>query len=490
MLSESLSGLKTLSIGWYFGRFDRLNREADGFDSVPTTFSTWMQKVCSMRPRAVLLAVLLLVSSVAGAASLPGLAASPPDSDSVSSTLDVAQNRTLTNVLTLTQSSVERTNFTQPGPNASAALSVRDTRLSRQLNAERTETKLAAFDSAAEKQAYVRRALTEVEIRTSELRQEEREAFRRHSTGELSSTELVIQLARIDTAAEQLSQNASRLGRAAERIEGFSVQTRVDAVKLNLRTLQGPVRDHAADVVRGTDAPSRIYASTTADGVVLTTIAQDTYVREVYDGSRRIASSDSQITREDIEPLMRQSYPGLMKRGDLQARSARESDIWVTEIPYRRGNLTALVDKDSPGRVFKEEQHLRLNRTPPTQQLNSSRVGLQLSVYPSYSGGPMLVTVENARTGDPVRADVSLITPPQSNTEPVQVGTTNSSGALWVVSPRENFTVQAIKVGTQSVVDMRVDPVEPRQVGVENNSTGDDSESVSTSLAAPPARDR
>jgi hypothetical protein len=442
-----------------------------------------MQKVALMRPRSVLLAALLLVSSVAGAASLPGLAASTPDV-AVTSSVELAQNRTQTNVLTLTESNVQRTNFTQPGSNASAALAIRETRLSRQLNAERTEAKLAELDTDAERQAYIRRALTEVEIRTSELRQEERTAFREHSTGERSTTALASDLARIDTAAAQLSQNASRLAAAAEEIEGFTVQSRVGAVRLELRTLQGPVRGHVADVLRGGAEPSRIYVNTAADGVVLTSITDDTYVREVYDGSRRLTTSDSQITIEDIEPLMLDSYPVLMKRGgNLQATSVRESDIWLTKVPYRRGNLTAFIDKDVPGSVFKEEQTYRLNRTPPTEQLNSSRVGLQLSVYPSYPGGPMLVTVENARTGDPVRADVSLISPPRSNSEPVQVGTTNNSGALWVVSPKENFTVQAIKVGTQSVVDMRVEPVEPDPVSRENNSNS--TAGGSASLAAP-----
>lgn len=458
-----------------------------------------MQKVALMRPRAVLLAVLLLVSSVTGTAALPGLAASPTDADDVvtdgapddvSSTV-VAQNRTQTNVLTLTESDVRRTNFSQPGPNASAALAVRDTRLSRQLSSERTETRLAALETDAEKQAYIRRALTEVEIRTSELRQQERDAFVRHSTGGLSTTGLVVQLARIHTASEQLSQNATRLGRAAEEIDGFSVQTRIDAIQLELRTLRGPVRDHANGVLRGEAPPSRMYVETTTTGVSLSTIADDTYVREVYDGSRRVPTSNSQLTPEEVDALVRESYPSLWERWDSQGGSARESDVWVSTIQYRRGNLDAFIDKDKPGSVFKEQRTLRLNRTPPTQRLNSSRVGLRLSVYPSHPGGPMLVTVENARTGEPVRADVSLITPPQSNSEPVQVGTTNSTGALWVVSPEENFTVQAIKVGTQSVVDMRVEPTEPRRVGEANNSTTGSGEtaSVSASLAGPPARD-
>ncbi|WP_049893681.1 DUF7096 domain-containing protein [Halogranum rubrum] len=424
-----------------------------------------------MRPRSVLFAVFLLVSSGVGAASLPGLAASSPDSDALSSTADIAQNRTQTNVLTLTQSSVQRTNFTQSSANASAALTIRDTRISRQLNTKRTETTLDSVDVESERQAYIRRALTEVEIRTSELRQEEREAFRRHSTGELSTTGLTVQLARIDTASEQLAQNVTRLNDAAEDIEGFSVQTRVDAIQLELQTLRGPMRDHTAEAVRGEIPPSRVYASTTADGVVLTTISDDTYVREVYDGSRRVPTSNAQLTPEEIDTLVRQSYPTLWERWGSSGGSARESDVWITEIPYRRGKLTAFIDKDTPGRVFKEAQTLRLNRTPPTAQLNATRVGLRLTVHPSYPGGPMLIKVENARTGDPVRADVSIISPPQSNTDPVPIGTTNSSGALWAVSPQENFTVQAIKVDTQSVVDMRVQPVEPNRVGAPNGSS-------------------
>lgn len=442
-----------------------------------------------MIPRAVVLTVVLL-SSVAGAVSLPGLAASPSSVDATAlstvdgvSTVDVAKNRTQPKVLTLTESTPQRTNFTQPGANLSAALEIRDTRLSRQLSTGRTEQALAALETDAERQAYVRRALTEVEIRTSELQQEQRAAFSRHSTGQLSSAGLAIQLARIDTAAEQLSANASRLGEATESIDGFSVQTRIDAIQLELQTLQGPMREHTGDAVRGAVDPTRIYISTTADGVSFSTITGDTYVREVYDGSQRIPPSNSQLTPSESDALIKQSYPAYRV---YQQVSVRESDIWLSTMPSRRTNLTAFLDKDSPGRVFKEDRTTFLNRTPPTVPTNTTRARLRLTVYPSYPGGPMLVTVENSLTGEPVRADVSLITPPQSNTEPVKVGTTNSTGALWTVSPKKNFTVQANKIGTQSFVDIRIAPIEPNRVGSSNNATGDGSRSAARSFASLP----
>lgn len=436
-----------------------------------------------MRPFPVLFAVLVLTASVAGTAGLPGLALASTESDDVSSTVDVAQNRTQTNVLTLAPSDIERTNFTHPTSNVSAALSLRDTRLSRQLNAERTDAKLAELETDAEKQAYIRRALTEVEIRMSELKQEEKTAFRRHSTGELSTTELATSLARIDTAARELSQNATQLADAGERIEGFSVQTRVDIITLELRTLQGPVRNAVARAIRAEQEPMRVYASTTPEGVVLTTMTDGTYVREVYDSSHRLSEADSQITLDEVKPLMEQSYPTLMQRVDFtRSDTVRGSDIFVTEVPYRRGGLTAYIDKTEPGSVFKEEQTLVLNRTPPTEPVNTTRVGLRLTVYPSYPGGPMLIRVTDAETGDPVRADVSLISAPQSNNRPVEVGVTNETGAVWALSPDDTFTVQAIKSGTQSVVDIRIDPVDPDTVHTGEGGTGNQS------AVAPPGR--
>lgn len=438
------------------------------------------QNDCLMRPFPVLLAVLVLVSSVAGTAGIPGLALASTQPDEISSTAEVAQNRTQTNVLTLAPSDVQRTNFTRSSSNASAALSLRDTRLSRQLNAERADAQLATLESDSEKQAYIRRALTEVEIRISELQQEEQEAFRRHSTGELSTTELVTTLARIDTAAGELSQNATQLAEAGERIDEFSVQTRVDIITLELRTLQGPVREDVAEAIRAENRPIRVYTSTTAEGVVLTTITDGTYVREVYDSSHRLTEANSQITLDDVKPLMEESYPVLMQRVDFtRSDTVRGSDIFVSEVPYHRGSLTAYIDKTDPGSVFKEEQTLILNRTPPTQPINETRVGLRLTVYPSYPGGPMLVRVTDVRTGDPVRADVSLIGTPQSSNRPVEIGPTNETGAIWAISPDEPFTVQAIKTGTQSVVDIRVDPVDPDVVHPNN---GTDNE---TAVASP-----
>ncbi|WP_143423152.1 DUF7096 domain-containing protein [Halegenticoccus soli] len=459
-----------------------------------------------MRLLPVLVVGLLLASSAAGAALSPdGGAGSGYGAESVqvhrlgpSATTGAevetvsgsASSDNMTSVLTLDAGAVERTNFSRPNANLSAALSLREDRLNNRFGALRTRTELNATADEQRRKAIIQRAMTEVEIRADELRAAEQEALRRHGAGQLSTADLLVTLARIDATAEQLSANATMLKAEAEDIAEFDVDRRADIVRIELRALQGPIRDRVGDVLRGDGPPTRIYVETGDDALVLSTIVDGEYVREAYDRTRRPQDAQRRIDIAELEDVMERHYPDLMRRGSFSTSSTQSqaSDVFVGEVSYRRGQLTAFVHRGNDGTVFKEEQRIALNRTPPVRPLNRTRANLDLTVYPSYPGGPMKVQLNESRTGDPVSTGISVYRPNRRSV-PDSVGRTDADGTLWMISPRGNFSVQAIR--DPSVVSVQVVPLEPNRVvnetenGTENGTDAGDSLRVEP--VAPPA---
>ncbi|WP_129114381.1 DUF7096 domain-containing protein [Halegenticoccus tardaugens] len=420
------------------------------------------------------LTVTLVLSSVAGAAvpadggavhRVDGAPDSPPRS------ISTPPNET--NVLMLDADAVNRTNYSQPRANLSAALVLRNERLDNRFGTLRTEEELGEIDDEQRRKAHIQRTMTEVEIRTDELRSAEREALRRHGEGEIGTTELLIRLARIDAAADQLAANVTSLQRAGADIEDFDVDRRSKVARIELRTLRGPVRDEVGDVIRGDAPATRIYVETADDGFVISTITDDEYVREAYDGTRRPDDPNRRIDIDELEAVMEEHYPSFMDRGSFRTSSpqSQSSDVFIGEVSSRRTHLTAFVDRGDSGTVFKEEQRVALNRTPEAEPVSETQDGLDLEVYPSYPGGPMKIQLNDSETGDPVRANVTA-----SSAD--VIGRTNEAGSLWVVAPRENVTIRAIKIapGINSVVSAEVTPAVPREATNESENGSDDAE--------------
>ncbi len=417
----------------------------------------------AMRTLAVLLVALFVAT--------PVLAATSNSSSHPTASNDSGQQ--LTNVLTLSPKTVKQTNTTVSTSNMSATLSLGTDRVGRQLAIESKRAQLNQIHDPQKKRAAIKRSVVEVSIATDNLKSREKEAFKLHNEGRLSTKGLLVRLARIDATAKRLSANATMLGQEASNFDDFSqTQNRIGVIRTQLRTLRGPVRHHVARVIAGDAPPTRIYVSTANDGVLLSTIINGTYVREVYDGSRRTTNSDSKIPISQLQAIIQKDYPTLWSRGSggfSSSDQVQASYIFVAELTYGRGNLTAFVDRRGNGNVFEETQSRSLDRAPPTKPMTDTEANLKLTVSPSYPGGPMLVSLENARTGAPVQANVTFTT---GGSRTHLIGRTNVNGQLWTVMPNGSVTVRAIHRNIH-VVSVRAKPVATPTVGSDsgNNST-------------------
>ncbi|WP_155120498.1 DUF7096 domain-containing protein [Haloprofundus marisrubri] len=421
-------------------------------------------------------ALLLLLSSVAGV-----VVAAPPAVESTSALATdsepaLAEIDNETSVLTLSDDE-DVAAFGAPSANLSASLSVRDTRIQSELRTRTTAQRLAAINDESERRRAVLRTLTELEIRADDLRAEERAALAAHTDGEISASQLLVQLAHVHTEAAELRSNATMLARTANEIDGLSIDGRVGSVRLELQTMRGPIRERAADALRGGVAPTRTYVQTTDDGVVLSMVDDGVYVREVYDASKRTTGASGRITVGELPEVIERAYPVIMQRGEFNSPTGvQASNIFVGKVRYMGGDLTAYVDRSNDGQVFREVQRIRLDEAYVAQSTNSTRSGLELRVNPTYAGGPLRIELVNAATGDPVQGNIS-VGRPDSNEQPTYLGRTNANGVLWTTAPGDEFVVQAIR--GNSFVSVELTPEDPMNVSDPTDS-----------LVAPPTHAR
>lgn len=375
-------------------------------------------------------------------------------------------------VLTPPSAATNRTAFPAPDANLSASLSLRTAELDAQFRTLRMQERLAAVESADAKRDRVRERMTAIHDATETLRVRQREALAAHAAGHMGTDRLLVRLAQIDVAAGAFRARANVLANVSERTPGVSVESDARVAALELRAFEGPVRDRVATTLGGGGDPTanRIYVRTTPEGVVLSTIADGTHIREAYAGSLRADGDETDRERMPISALndvLARSYPEVATNETLNSPSgAQASDVFLAHLDHRDGRITALVDRRER-RVFRSVRRADLNESAAGPASVAVQSGLRITVNRTYAGGPMLVRVADARTGHPVEATVTY--PTENDLRPVRLGTTNdATGVLWTTSPGGSFHVQAVHRSAPVGLDVR--SLTPSQVRAGNAS--------------------
>lgn len=306
-------------------------------------------------------------------------------------------------------------------------------------------------ESDGVRRAHVRESLRELERRTDELRERRQDAIEAYNRGSMNTRSFTVELATIAATSEALEARVTTLRNATAETGGWGegershVRAKLESVRYQLRALGGPVSERAADAVRGTEPPTRVFVTTGPEGYELATIDNGTYVREAYRGAVR--DNDPSAPVEDAESELieafRQSYPVLTgKWGEPSGEGS--GTTFVLSTGGEGGNVTAFVDS-SQKRVFKEYQYLDVDRLPAAGTASNVQSGLNLTVNRSYPGGPVKVSVTDAETGEPVNATVTLS---QNGQRGSTIGRTGDDGVLWTLSPRGEYSVFAFDSAT------------------------------------------
>lgn len=359
-------------------------------------------------------------------------------------------------VIAIPDGAVQRTTFARASLDLGPAAGFEANVTAHRIETMAVEERIEAAETDGERSRRLLTALSTVETRVITLDEREQAAIDAYSRGAIDAERFVWRLAAISAEADALEHRLTVLQALDDETSGFSLdRSRVEALRFELRTFGGPVRDRAAAALLGQVEPTRIYVETGPRGVVLTTIVDGTYVREAYRGAVR-NREDGGITAARALNVTAGSYPAIWAArlpGGVQATGS--GDTFVATVPHTRGRLTAFVDAGSE-RVFKEYQRIDLATYEGRPAATNVRSGLELVVNRTYPGGPLRIAVLDAETGRPVNATVTISQGPEKE---VVVGTTGTDGVVWTISPRGQFTVFAIH-GQTSAVFVEVRPTE------------------------------
>lgn len=315
-------------------------------------------------------------------------------------------------------------------------------------------------ESRSARREVVNRTADRLDARIAELTERQQDAIDAYNSGQLSTRGFLRELAIIDAHARALRSTTDQLNTYTRSVGEPVPQTRIAQLKTRLIPLVGPVRNEVGVAMRGngTDVPTRVYVETSSSGVVLAMLQQQdvgtAYVREAYDGEAfddRFA--DNPISLDEFIERADELYPWIAKQDRTRPNTVLTGEPYyyragVYGIEYnhphgttRNDDLTMYYDAGTQ-QVFREIQFKNVESVPIARTDDRVEDDLRLQVSATRDGGPLLVNVTDATTGEPVDATIRV--------DGEEVGSTMFDGRLWTVAPRETFEVEAA-VGSRNV---------------------------------------
>ena len=409
-----------------------------------------------MRLIPVMLALLLALSP--GAVALQASAPTAPASDVAeqtaaertdNDTVQPAPDGNTTSVMTL-GTDPTRAGFHSPSLSLGDSLTMDRDGFRTQLSVAELDQQLASAETDEDKKRILNRYRFRIENQIISLQAKEERVTSAFSNGTISEREYLRTLGQIDAKAAEIETLIDAL-KAHGQSTGFGIDD--NSLKTKLTSVQGPVRDQIAKATRGSGESPRVYVETTNNGVVLSTIIDGTYVREILRSDRRDPSQTANIGRDEVrEKIIRPQYPWIVDNWTGSDRRVYPSvQVIRFSYTYSHGSLTAYVDTGTES-VFREIQHKRLtgeNSLPPRPGVVNSSDNVTLTVNRTYPGGPLRVQLTN-ETGAPLRGQITVAGEP--------VGRTNAEGVLWTLGPAEQFAVSATH--EDAMVNVTATPVD------------------------------
>lgn len=311
------------------------------------------------------------------------------------------------------------------------------------------DARLDSANSEDERRAIVREETDRLSEAITQLRERERSAYTAYYEGERSERELLAELAMIHTRAMAFGESLTVLEDHAGDVSGVSPDQEIERMESETLTMQGPVRERAADAVRGEADPTRVHVETDGDGVALAFTDEGQFHREVHRPDNRDPGGDAQYeSLGQSEDRIAELYPDVFS-------DARWSYSEVGDGTHRgvathdHGTLTVFLDT-ATGEVYREHQTLRLDRVETTTVERETNGTVEMTVARTVPGGPASVTLSDAETGEAMDGPVALNDRPLGETD---------DGVLWFVAPRDSMAIDATADGTPVEVEISEESV-------------------------------
>ena len=413
-----------------------------------------------MRPLPALLVALLLVAATV--VPVAGVTQAPDRTQTVNDTLpsiDVINNTT--NQLSIPDSEVRQSNYSDIGVDVGTAIQSGSTRLHERHDTLSFEERFSRTDSNAARSQLIDDRLSAVEREQAALDEQQDTAMSRYAAGEISAAEFLRVRMVVSAEAAELLATLESVNSAPDTTADYTLsQARTDrlrSVEGELQTLSGPVGARLqSDVTSGEQTP--IYLEVSTDGYMLATIEGADYLRETRLDDERDASLPDQFlaaAEEDgttnrfevADERAAELYGWLYERQRPSFTYYGTSGIYELTASHPNGQLVSYIDAGTTN-VFYEEQSRDLGGIDTTATETAVNESLRVTVQRSVESGPLLVFTTNNVTGDPVDANVTI--------DGQRVGSTGSDGSLWLVEPGDDYTLNATAAGTRTTVAVTV----------------------------------
>lgn len=361
----------------------------------------------------------------------------------------------MTNVLWIPADSIDRSGVDRQHADLGPAAEFDTDVTSDRLVTRTIERELEALDGQ-DRETRLEAEVETVEAGVEELETRERTATREFGTDQTTATEYVTELAAIHLAADRLRDRTVMLRTQADSLDSSPIATdRFRTIEYDLRMLEGPVRAHAVDILRGATPPNRVLVETGDEAITLAAVDDDQYLREVQRPGVR-GETAGEVSADRAVEIIQTEYPILWDRGTSWSSDGPGSVVMVG-VEFSGGELRSFVDGPTERR-FIEHQRLPLSGVTTGESTTKEQDGLNVTADQTYAGGPLRLTVTDADTGEPVNATVTV---GQNGSESQQVGTTDEEGTLWLLSSRGSFTVTVLGEDTDAAfVDVTAPPPE------------------------------
>lgn len=297
------------------------------------------------------------------------------------------------------------------------------------------DEKLSNADDEEERYQLLTRYRTDLELELSSLKSKERKASEQFNNQEIDVREYGERIAVLDAKAESVEgaiEHMIKKGNSVLQFAPHEWEFRADLIPI-----RGEVRNEIVKSIRRGGDGKRVFVATTSDGVVLSTVTGDKYVREAYRSDYRNSSLENYLTGREKKNITIGSYPWIDENKYRTSSNFRyKKGVSETKMFHPQGVITAYLDSGT-GKIYRESQYKLLtgdNHIPYGTAIRNNSSDLSLVINRTYPGGPLRINLTDTN-GEPVNGDIEIGDTP--------IGTTGEDGTLWTVSPRREFTVSA-----------------------------------------------
>ena len=300
--------------------------------------------------------------------------------------------------------------------------------------------------NTTERQLVADGQLDRVESRFEALARQQSQLYQSYADGEISDRTLLRKLVTFRIVADTQVQNYERAAGSTDL--GIRRLSQLETLSAGL-TPEQPVLDRVEQTL-STSEPRVIYLAAAGEGLTLSTVTEDEYVRQAtvleerdFQGQDQF-KLDQNITIDDeqwatpqgyseAQNRLAELYPWAYDLTEVRADVEQLSRTYKFDIATAQGELTTYFD-GATRNVFHENQVGSPTQRAVEGVVTNGTDGLNVSVSLTHDTGP--VNIEVTDDGAPV---VNAVVKVGDDT----VGQTSNRGELWAIQPRGGFEVTA-----------------------------------------------